>query len=333
MIGDTIKAILIVLMLAAMITVLIPQQAHGQQGAYTMLVECVEDYSQVGDPNLKYTCDGASTFINKIVSASNYNYFYWLFSDSSAWLKDWWTKEVSGYSYYPSYHAYRQDYAVFLGHGDGGVFDFGVRNNAVVNYGRSQVWLVSLGPYGYTWMYPHDDNNDNKYPLWITIYACNVLNNDKYPSGFNVFDVFYYTFSNQGRSPVYLHGIVGARTEMLDWYRACLICPEVDVVSRTMNDYADRLIAGASVVNAWFNAVWTQNAEREIFGRVVFQAHPVALYYIVQFKDSNGNVLQSIDYSAEGMLGFSSTIYPAPSQLSPPPGTATIVYIPVYLIG
>jgi len=65
MIGDTIKVILIVLMLVAMVTVLIPQQAHGQQGAYTILVECVEDYSQVGEPNLKYTCDGAYCNVSK----------------------------------------------------------------------------------------------------------------------------------------------------------------------------------------------------------------------------------------------------------------------------
>ena len=304
---------------------------HSIQRTYTMLVECVEDYTQVNWPNLKYTCDGGSVFINKITGAGNYLVSF--FSNGQVWPEDWWTKEVSGYSSYPSYHAYKKDYAVFLGHGKEGAFILGVKHKAINGVVYSEVWLITAGPKGYSWVYPYDDDQNGIYTRWITLYACNVLNNNNYPQGYTVFDVFHYTFSNQSNSPVYLHGIVGARTKFIDWHKPCVICNEVDVTSKTMEAYANNLISGKSIIDAWFNAVLTQNNERDIFGNIVFQAHPAALYYIIKFEDSEGIVIDSVDYSKEGMLGFSSTIYPAPFQLNPPPGTTTIVYVEVYMQG
>lgn len=299
---------------------------------YNILIECVEDYSIVGGTDLKYVCDAAVSFRNKLYDTGKYD--YWYYSDSLAWPSDWWTKEVSGYSNYPIYHAYRQDYAVFLGHGNEGRFIFGIMKTASNGYDYSEVWLVSKGPNGYTWMYPYDDNYDEVYTRWITLFASQVLNADAYPNmGYSISDVFYYTFTNQGSSPACLHGIVGARTEMVDYYKPCTICSEVPASVNTMNDYADRLISGSSITDAWFNAVWTYNNVKDIFGNIVFQTSPAALYYIVQFKDSQGRIIASYDYKNEGMLGFSSTIYPAPFQLEPPPGTAQIVYVEVYLYG
>jgi len=299
---------------------------------YQMLVECVEDYTDVGQSNLKYTCDAGNSFIAKITNAGSYSYRF--YQDSAAWPSDWWTKEVGGLSYYPSYHAYMHDYAMFLGHGAPAFFMFGVKRPAVDGNSFSVVWLVSEGPNGYTWMYPHDNDGDGRYPRWITIYACNVLDADSYAEiGYTVFDVFYYTFTNQGKSVPYLHGIVSARTALVDWYKSCLICSEVPVSVNTMNDYANRLISGNSIVDAWFNAIWTQNYAKDIFGRKVLQAQPAALYYVVEFRDSNGNILASYNYRYEGMLGFSTTTYPAPFQLSAPPGTTQIIYRKVYLYG
>ncbi len=295
---------------------------------YNMLVECVENYSNVNEPNLKYTCDAGKAFISKITNAGNYSYRF--YSDSAAWPSDWWTKEASGLPYYPGYHAYKHDYAIFLGHGAPALIEFGVRMPARDGTNLSVVWFVSPGPEGYTWIYPHDDDSDGRYPRWITLFSCNVLNASEYPIGYSIFDVFYYTFTNQTNSVEYLHGIVGARTELVDWYKKCLICEDVKVSVNTMNAYADKLIGGESVVDSWFYAVLTENNIRNIFGSIIFQAKPAAVYYMVQFRDSKGNVLASYDYKFEGMLGFSSTIYPAPFQLQPPPGTSEIIYYVVY---
>ena len=282
--------------------------------------------------NLKYVCDAATVFRDKLYNTGKYD--YWFFSNSMAWPSDWWTKEARYCHHYPIYHAYRQDYAVFLGHANAGHFSFSYSSKAADGSKYSQVWLIGPGPNGVSWMYPHDDNNDGTYTRWITVFGCQLLNSTGYSSmGFSIFDVFYYTFSNQSRSPVYLHGIVGARTDMVDYYKPCGFCSEVPAAVNTMRDYADRLIAGNSVTDAWFEAVWTYNHIKNIWGEIVFQAHPAALYYIVEFRDSQGHTLASYDYKYGGMLGFSSTIYPAPSQLDPPPGTAQIIYWEVYLIG
>jgi len=298
---------------------------------YQLFVECVENYAAVGESNLKYTCDAGNSFKDKIVNTGNYGHR--IYQDSMAWTSDWWTIDVSGLSYYPVYHAYMHDYTVFLGHGAPAYFVFGVTSQAIDGNSYNYVWLVSQGPNGHTWFYPHDNDGDGVYPRWVTIFSCNVLDNENYPSGFTIFDVFYYTFTKQGSSPAYLHGIVSARSELVDWYKRCLICSETPASVNTMNAYADRLISGDPVVDAWFNAVWSENNVKDIFGRIVFQAQPAALYYIVEFKDPQGNVLASYDYSKEGMLDFSNTIYPAPSQLVGPPGTSLIGYYEVYLYG
>lgn len=300
-----------------------------ESSGYKMLVECVENYD---DNPLKYVCDAASSFINIIRSHGDYD--YWYFSNSAAWPSDWWTKEARYDHYYPVYHAYLQHYAIFLGHAQPGRFQFSYSSTASNGYSYSEVWLVLQGPNGATWMYPNDNDNDGIYTRWITVFGCRLLDDNGYSSmGMSIYDVFYYTFTNQGESPVYLHGIVGARTKMLDWYKACTYCSEVPVFIYTMNAYADNLVSGKSITDSWFEAVWKYNNQKDAFGNIVFQAHPAALYYVVEFRDSTGHTIAIFNYKNEGMLNFSSTVYSAPSQLNPPPGTAQIIYWEVYLVG
>lgn|GEM_PF-3487953 len=272
-----------------------------------VIIYCIEDYNGKAN-DLERLCAAADTFASTLTS--NSSAFVYILQNNNSRPIYWWTEEIGGTPNVYE-HAYQWHYIIFLGHGSPTMIYFGVDDThkilGNVNYvGLASYWYIN-GAY-YPEVYFHRVTFYSA-PKWVTLASCQTLN----LTSSQLNDILVNDFEGRGGlSNVYLHGIVGMRSDFLDVVKNLLGWIVYDAAVETMKDYATRLINNESIVNAWSNAVLTK--QQYSFLGFSFQGHPAAVTLIIQGYDSNGNLVAQIKYDTEKMYTI-GTVYADPNTV------------------
>jgi len=323
----------------------------GSNNVVYVLVEAVDNYNS--DP----ICCAVSSaeafvqtidnyYINNPGKYSTYFYFDQRYNDTAK-PSQWWTIEFGGSNLISKY-----DYVLFVGHSGINGISFSTWDNDKWGDPYSTAYF-DFEKEGITMT--HVDGLTR----WNTIAGCNVL---YFPRKDNKDGMIYHLFNGGKKTyaPIntYLHGIAS----MASFYLFEL--GGHDVSTPTLKEYAQLLIKGYSIKDAWFKAVHdNQYCYNCVLGgkkkgeKVYDEWHgkPAVLYpYIVvklrftrntpQDIDSSGNEWVIAEYNPgdEGMEPFGLYYIKTPKEFynyymyefNPPPGTIKIVSVAwCYIVG
>lgn len=288
-----------------------------------ILLEAVENYG--GSP-LQYSIDAVEAFRNKVGSATESSEVcFTTWYNDWAWPSDWWTKEWRD-TINEGPISYRH-YAVFDGHGGITTISFSVSKRDVFgqyrNYADFTMTSTSNGEL-YIMAHPRIKTR------WIILASCSFL---RFYSEETKNKLIRYGF-NGGKptydlSNTYLHGIVGMKSTYSDtcsdWW-----CSNCDINSPTLREFAEKLIQGKSIKEAWFIAV-SNNQKCGCFIWCDWTGKAAVIYPRIYACEGTTCTL-IYDPGTEGMEPFSEPL-PSPKIIyeSIPPGVSfNIVWVYEY---